>query len=431
MAYINIAQATALRPDAPQKADGGYEYDFVNQIPDRLVCRICQLPCREAEKSNCCGHVYCKSDIEKWRIRAVSFVCPMCRVDPLVTWSDLAVDREIKQLKIYCPNKSDGCSWVGELASVSDHLKGGRGCDITCSKCNQRVHHAAMPRHNSSECPCYCQYCNTTEKKEVISGQHKKKCYKYPLPCTNNCGQDGIPRCDMNKHKNVCPLEMIQCPHCEVGLARKDQEVHNRDYKLDHFKLQLENQISKLQASINNTNQNINTKVDSLKTTLEKLNYLVMAFCASLFILLIWSVLQGNQECLVSDHVTRGYSYTPPMLLIFLVMDGIVFSLVRWFETKYKLSYRTFTILNLIYGTGSGIVMIGSLLGGILRYVLMGMAAETGGHYGEAFAKKGYGSKMYNFDVGLCIGFISGSILAKLLLVDVLHMPWSVVWGLV
>ena len=38
--------------------EGGYDYDFVEPPPEELLCKICQLPCREAQSSE--GHVYCK-----------------------------------------------------------------------------------------------------------------------------------------------------------------------------------------------------------------------------------------------------------------------------------------------------------------------------------------------------------------------------------
>ena len=38
--------------------EGGYDYDFVEPPPERLLCNICQLPCREAQSSE--GRVYCK-----------------------------------------------------------------------------------------------------------------------------------------------------------------------------------------------------------------------------------------------------------------------------------------------------------------------------------------------------------------------------------
>jgi len=216
-------------------------YDFVSTIANRLLCGVCgQLPHSGAEKSECCGRVFCKSDLKYLRTEG-RYVCPICHADPLVTWPDLAVEREIKQLKVYCPNKGDGCLWVGELAKVDDHLNWGRGCEITCNNCQAAIHHTAMSRHASSECPCYCQYCDTTTNTEEISKLHKDKCNSYPLPCPNKCGQDSILRCNMDEHKKVCPFQKVRCEYYSVGcrapLLRRNLSEHNLTNMARHLKL--------------------------------------------------------------------------------------------------------------------------------------------------------------------------------------------------
>ncbi|XP_065909343.1 TNF receptor-associated factor 3-like isoform X2 [Dysidea avara] len=186
----------------------GYDYEFVETPPDRLMCKICQLPCHEAQMSECCGHAFCKGDLEQMKATSsVSYACPMCRVEPFKTYPNKEIVRATKQLKIYCPNKKEGCVWIGELANVDNHLE--------------------METHKAAECPCYCQYCDTMAGREVISLKHKENCHNYPLSCPNRCGLDCIPRCDMDEHKKVCPLEMILCPQCGVKMANKDQVMHN------------------------------------------------------------------------------------------------------------------------------------------------------------------------------------------------------------
>jgi len=45
----------------PRMDTGGYGYDFVDSIPDRLVYKACHLPSRDPYLTTCCGHVFCKS----------------------------------------------------------------------------------------------------------------------------------------------------------------------------------------------------------------------------------------------------------------------------------------------------------------------------------------------------------------------------------
>ena len=96
--------------------EGGFDYTFMEPPPDRLVCKICQFPCREAQLTECCGHVFCKNCLTKFKSSTVvSHACPMCRQEPFTTFPHREGDREIKMLKVYCPNKNDGCGWTGEL----------------------------------------------------------------------------------------------------------------------------------------------------------------------------------------------------------------------------------------------------------------------------------------------------------------------------
>jgi len=198
--------------------EGGYDYDFVDALPttDRLVCKICYLPCRDAQLTECCGHVFCKFCIMRFNSSyAVSHACPMCRVEPFSTFPQREADREIKALKVYCPNKIDGCGWTGELGSIVGHKRPHKRKCKKCDKCDEVIHYTVMKNHETTECPCYCQYCHITAEREVISKQHKEKCHRFPLQCPNNCGMNNILRDNMDEHKKVCPLEMIQCEyHC-------------------------------------------------------------------------------------------------------------------------------------------------------------------------------------------------------------------------
>ena len=117
-----------------------YDYNYVEPPPDRLMCKICQLPCREAQKSECCGHVFCKRDLEKMKTAtAVSYSCPICHIEPFKTHPDPGVDREIKGLKIYCRNKEIGCgcNWAGEVNQIDKHLI---KCEIACVCCKEVMH---------------------------------------------------------------------------------------------------------------------------------------------------------------------------------------------------------------------------------------------------------------------------------------------------
>ena len=95
--------------------------------------------------------------------------CPKCRDEVLETYSNIRKDNEVKKLLIYCLNKSKRCEWVGEVASLDEHLD--EGCRIRCEKCLQ-LYHTFINKHLEINCPCYCPDCDVIVEKEVI--QHNK-----------------------------------------------------------------------------------------------------------------------------------------------------------------------------------------------------------------------------------------------------------------
>ena len=53
----------------------GYDLDFVDTVPDALICLICTCAAKEAHQVTCCGRVFCKGCLGK----LVTNSCPQCR----------------------------------------------------------------------------------------------------------------------------------------------------------------------------------------------------------------------------------------------------------------------------------------------------------------------------------------------------------------
>ena len=227
---------------------GGYEYQFVNPVPDSCECKICHLPSRNAYMTGqCCrGLTICKSCLDEWQKKAGNTKCPICRKEEGGFHPNYPIEREIKSLHIYCTNKEKGCKWKGELNDINNHLGNSKGCrleEVKCSnECGKMIQRQYLTSHVETECPrrkINCQYCHDTGEHQFIEGQHKKKCPKLPLPCPNKCKVGSVPREDMEAHRKECPLEMIQCEYysvgCEVRMARKDKEEHKKELMEEHL----------------------------------------------------------------------------------------------------------------------------------------------------------------------------------------------------
>ena len=212
---------------------GGYDYkfteQFVNTPLDRYFCVICQHPSRDPHLSVCCGHVFCKSCIDK-----VKAPCPMCRDENFVTFPNKQLDREIKNLDILCTNVERGCVWHGKLSKIDDHLGRNGDCqfeEVECTnKCGKAMQRRYYPSHVETECPCRevnCQYCHEIGEHQFIEGQHKEECPRYPVPCPNKCVVVTVPREDMERHRGECQLEVVNCSNdCGEKLKRQDLTSH-------------------------------------------------------------------------------------------------------------------------------------------------------------------------------------------------------------
>ena len=198
----------------------GYDYKFVDTPHDRYICKICHLPSRDPYLSVCCGHVFCKSCLDNVKkASAITNACPVCRDEEFVTFPNRQGDREIRSLHMYCTNKEKGCKWQGELNDINKHLGNSDGCyfeEVKCSnECGKMIERQYLTSHVETECPrrkVNCQYCHDTGEHQFIEGQHKEECPKLPLPCPNKCEFGSVPREDMEMHRKICQLEIIECP---------------------------------------------------------------------------------------------------------------------------------------------------------------------------------------------------------------------------
>ena len=83
-------------------------------------------------------------------------------------------------------------------------------CYNLCGKEMQRQY---LNHHAEAECPrrtVTCQYCCSLTEHQFIDDHHKIQCHKFPFPCPNDCGIGDMPREDIFKHRNTCPLEINQ-----------------------------------------------------------------------------------------------------------------------------------------------------------------------------------------------------------------------------
>ena len=254
----------------PSCGTGGYDYNFVKPPFDSLLCTICFLPSKEPYLTACCGHTFCKSCLDG--SKKSSNTCPMCRSEDFPTIFNKQSDRLIRSLHIFCTNKEKGCNWQGEVNDINGHLGNCLfqviHCPNECGECLQRQH---LTSHVETKCPhrlVSCQYCNDVGEYQFIEGQHKEECPKFPIQCPNECEIESIYRDEVEKHREVCPLEMIHCDYHVVGckdkIARKDMNIHKQEMMEMHLSLSI-NELMETKTQLKSAQNNLKSEMEKAK----------------------------------------------------------------------------------------------------------------------------------------------------------------------
>ena len=248
----------------------GKEYVFLakdqEQIDD-LMCPVCIEVVFEPVLTPC-GHLFCQNCLTDVR------ECPSCRNRLFRSVRDRRTERKVKNLKVKCLHQKLGCTWVGELGYVMQHLTDDCqfaeiACTLKCGslvkrkhmkhhwktdcqcaeiactlKCGSMVKRKYLDRHVREECrqrPFICIHCGQKDTFELITDSHYTYCAKFSLKCPGGCG-DAIARDKMKVHLEVCPEELIPCayPMLQCTVKQKNMESHNEESKDSHLALALE-----------------------------------------------------------------------------------------------------------------------------------------------------------------------------------------------
>ena len=263
---------------------GGYDYHFVNVDllleGSDLLCKICRLPSRNPHLSSCCGHTFCKGCIENLQeAKYITKICPVCRDSEFPVVQNKQIDRAVRGIRVYCTNEKEGCKWQGEINNIFEHLNCCQYEGVTCENndCEISVQRQFLSSHMEQDClyrDVDCQHCHIIGKHWFIENKHKDECPHYPLPCPNGCEVGTIFRQDLNRHRQLCPLEMIMCEYYDMGcqdkIARKCIEDHNR--KNDYKHLQM------VKCELTNTKKDLQQAQEIAMNAIKKVNELQLKF---------------------------------------------------------------------------------------------------------------------------------------------------------
>ena len=187
---------------------GGYDYEFVDRVPPKYICNICQKVIREARLTVCCGQHFCDSCLQQWQsttAQKAQNTCPHCRQPDFQSVLNKEKMREINELRVRCVYRQGGCRWSGALEDLKQHLEQD-SCGnvvVVCGKgCRERMERQFVLEHLEKlriGRRYTCEHCGHTASYGAIVGigcrfSHYDQCAQYPLDCPNDCGEKNIKR---------------------------------------------------------------------------------------------------------------------------------------------------------------------------------------------------------------------------------------------
>ena len=258
----------------------GYDCEFVDALQKRSECPLCLLVLREPHQATCCGKIFCKACITK--IRDKEQPCPTCMTASFTSYPDKGLQQELYSCGVYCPKKTEGCDWEGELGELDHHLnlnpEAARkvdGCgfvNMDCLYCCDLYQRCDLERHQSTECvkrPLTCELCQEYKSTyDDVVFSHLSICKCRSVDCPNNCG-DIMQHQELETHlSNHCDLSEVDCEFghagCEAKMLRKDLSSHMSDNMVSHMSL-LAAENRQLKFQLENNLKDVEKRVEALE----------------------------------------------------------------------------------------------------------------------------------------------------------------------
>ena len=230
---------TGLNDSFTENTFGDLSYTFLEPVPNYLTCIICYGLLKDAVATECCEKMFCYEHSSR-----TERVCPACRHTPLAVTRNKGIDSIVKDVKVFCLHREEGCQWKGHLCFEPDHRK--RTCEyevVSCTKgCGADMQRRLLETHLLEYCPereVKCEFCEVIVTVAELES-HQESCPDYPVGCPHGC-ELILPRNKVEEHSTVCPELPVPCPFAGAGcnklLKNKDLDDHVQASVVEHLSL--------------------------------------------------------------------------------------------------------------------------------------------------------------------------------------------------
>ncbi|XP_061172327.1 TNF receptor-associated factor 3-like [Saccostrea echinata] len=234
--------------------------EFV-KIDEKYMCILCNNVLNDAVQT-LCGHRLCQACSDNYLQGGGNRQCPyqeeMCEMlqkEGIIP--DTSARREIRQLKVYCPNKLRGCHKIVKWKELEKHIEECPHEPLSCPYkdwgCQEMVERMSLPDHQlvCPFIPIQCEHCGQTIPKESLPEHEKENCMKIPINCEYGCNTGPFPRDQILQHQEICPKKPRICKYASAGCTfqglaeeveeheRQNQDVHLQQVTLQMAKIDL------------------------------------------------------------------------------------------------------------------------------------------------------------------------------------------------
>ena len=198
---------------------------------------------------------------------------------------DARTKRYVRDLNVFCPHKSLGCTWTGELRSLEEHLvkdiDNKEGCPFTelqCSNgCGVVMQRRLVEGHLKSECELRevkCEYCNTTGSYQWINSSHVKEAVtlhmEHILRCIEQL-QMARERIDLDRVTTELANHKEMTTNGFTTIRqRHDTIVADKKAEIEELNKKLQEHEKELQACKKGYEQRLQAAEDEFKNQLQK-----------------------------------------------------------------------------------------------------------------------------------------------------------------
>eukprot|EP01094_Clydonella_sp_ATCC50884_P006566 TRINITY_DN15789_c0_g1_i1.p1 TRINITY_DN15789_c0_g1~~TRINITY_DN15789_c0_g1_i1.p1 ORF type:complete len:314 (+),score=33.22 TRINITY_DN15789_c0_g1_i1:60-944(+) len=193
--------------------------------PDELTCPVCLDPLVQPVTTPC-EHTFCVGCVSPDQ------PCPLCRVHVpragLCPERSRIVSRMLDALRVYCPNRAEGCDWQGPRGDVASHHCGDLGTKAIrreCDRLQQRV--AALESSllsMSNVCMHLVQSDFFTNARSLYGGSGRN--HAIVVGCPHYGTRDSGPR-PPERIPTGKVVGLLHCPHSPILQPRCIQAPSN------------------------------------------------------------------------------------------------------------------------------------------------------------------------------------------------------------